>query len=77
MAKIALANMPDWPRLMRTKQAEAYTSTTAGALKAEGVKFTRRGKCDLWRKDDLDAWIDKTVGNTNLQNNKNYLDCLN
>jgi len=59
-SKLVASDLPDWPAVMGVELAAAYCGGhSENTFRAECPipPFRRRGK-DVWRRKDLDAWID-------------------
>jgi len=58
------STLPDWPRLMRREKAAAYLDLSMSLFDravSEGhlpQPTTFYASVKMWRRDDLDAWID-------------------
>jgi len=61
-ARPALDALPDWPAAMREVTAAAYLDMSPGAFRARVMpQITRlqEGGMVLYRRRDLDAWLDR------------------
>lgn len=56
------ATQPDWPRLMRERDAAAYLSIGTTMLREHGPAPKRLGSRVLWDRVDLDRWADHLDG---------------
>lgn len=62
-------NSLGWPLNMRPKEASQYTGVSESTLaklrmlhkRANGPRFIKLSGCIVYRRSDLDAWIDQNV----------------
>lgn len=78
-AKLDIACLPDWPRLMDRETAAAYVSLSVGSLKLLGVRPIRVGGRVLYDRSALDRVVDALAANDqsgSLTNAKAWLERL-
>lgn len=59
MKKLPPESLPDWPGLMGAGLAAAYLDLSPGTLDGLGIPSRRLGRRVLYRRRDLDEFIDK------------------